>query len=59
MISGTLSVANEIKTQIENYKPTMELLKNIRKPGMKQRPWNKLPIVKLVFYNLYLIYRNL
>lgn len=41
MISGTLSVANEIKTQIENYKPTIELLKDIRNPGMKQRHWDK------------------
>ncbi|XP_029347294.1 dynein heavy chain 1, axonemal [Acyrthosiphon pisum] len=39
-IPGTLSVANEIKTQIEEYKPMIHLLENILTQGMKQRHWD-------------------
>jgi len=37
-------VANEIKTQIEDYKPTIELLKDVLNPGLKQRHWDKLAL---------------
>jgi len=35
-----LSVANEIKTQIEEYIPMIHLLKDILTQGMKQRHWD-------------------
>lgn len=40
MSIGTLSVAKEIKTLIEEYKPMINLLKNILTQGMKQRHWD-------------------
>lgn len=40
IISGALSVALAIKTQIEEYKPMIKILKNILNPGMKQRHWD-------------------
>lgn len=40
MSAGTLSVANEIKTQIEEYKPMVRLLEDILTQGMKQRHWD-------------------
>lgn len=40
MSAGTLSVANEIKTQIEEYKPMIRLLEDILTQGMKQRHWD-------------------
>ncbi|XP_060838328.1 dynein axonemal heavy chain 1 [Rhopalosiphum padi] len=39
-IPGTLSVANEIKTQIEEYFPMVHLLNYILTQGMKQRHWD-------------------
>lgn len=42
--SGTLSVAKEMKTQIEEYRPTIELLKDILNPGMRQRHWDLLAL---------------
>lgn len=40
--AGTLSVAKEMKTQIEEYRPIMELMKDILNPGMRQRHWDLL-----------------
>lgn len=40
MSAGTLSVANEIKTQIEQYIPMIHLLNHILTQGMKQRHWD-------------------
>lgn len=40
MNTGTLSVANEIKTQIEEYVPIVHLLNYILTQGMKQRHWD-------------------
>ncbi|CAI6356164.1 unnamed protein product [Macrosiphum euphorbiae] len=38
--AGTFSVANEIKTQIEEYKPMIRLLEDILTQGMKRRHWD-------------------
>lgn len=40
IIVGTLSVAVEMKAQIEVFKPMMELLKDVLNPGMRQRHWD-------------------
>ncbi|XP_050431121.1 dynein axonemal heavy chain 1-like [Adelges cooleyi] len=39
-IPGALSVANEIKEKIEDFKPKVQLLKDVLNPGMKQRHWD-------------------
>jgi len=40
MIAGTLSVANELKTQIEEFIPIIHLLKDILTQGIQQRHWD-------------------
>lgn len=39
-----MSVANEMKTQIEDYKPMVELMKDVLNPGMRQRHWDQLSL---------------
>jgi len=40
MIPGTLNVAKEIKSQIENFIPIMHLLEDLLTQGIKQRHWD-------------------
>ncbi|XP_050527307.1 dynein axonemal heavy chain 1-like [Daktulosphaira vitifoliae] len=41
-IPGALNVANEIKGKIEDFKPKIQLLKDLLSPGLRQRHWELL-----------------
>jgi len=39
VIAGVLEVAEEVKRQIEEFKPFIPLIQGLRNPGMRQRHW--------------------
>lgn len=41
-IPGCLDVAQEIKRQIEEFRPFIPLIQGLRNPGMRNRHWDQL-----------------
>lgn len=41
-IEAVQNVAIEIRNQIDNFKPYVPLIQNLRNPGMRQRHWDDL-----------------
>ena len=57
-LPGCLAVAQEIKHQLEEFKPKVPLIQGLRNPGMRNRHWENLSddIGKLVFCFAYKTY---
>ena len=41
-MKGCLDVADEIKSEIEQFRPFLPLIQSLRNPGMRNRHWEKL-----------------